>query len=128
MNPGFLRRDAVLSVSAAQHSSSLAAAARLQSEGYTVSVVGPGAQDIATQWAQSGTHVDVSEAFSAVSSAPAIAVLKGGEVVSALGSPNLLWLGSVDAGTLAGGRAIDNLDTWVEDYLAPRVPRFPRLG
>lgn len=128
MNAAFPRRDAVLSVSAAQHPTSQAAVGRLMSEGYEVSLFGAGAQVLADQWAASGMPVGVRAENPLDSPAPAIAVLETGEASWAPSSPNLLWLGAEESMPLAGGRGIDNLETWVDDYLAPRVPRFPRLG
>lgn len=103
----------------------VSAAARLVQEGYEIVVVDAGAPAAVRGLEHAG--VPAKAALGAPESVlkdlrPAVCVFSDKGANMAPQVPNRILLGG--QGKDPSASAIDCMNTWVEDYLAPRVPRF----
>lgn len=102
------------------------AARRLTEEGYELVVIGPGAPAAAISLEHAGvaarafpgTPAQVLEELG-----PAVAVSGPADAKVGLTIPNRVVLGASSEDPAVS--AVSCFHSWVEDYLAPRVPRLP---
>lgn len=103
----------------------VSAARRLTEEGYELVVIDAGAPAAVQRLAGEGVSAKAalgSPAQVLEDLRPAVSVFSDNGVEMGPGVPNRVFLGS--ATTDASASPVSCLHAWVEDYLAPRVPRF----
>lgn len=117
----------VVEASLARVPSVLAAAGRWLSAQYRLALVGPGAERAAADWREQGLPVAVvsDEAFAATVEVlrPAVALAPLGQAIPEAVPNRLVWSPTPVSRYTDGVYHLHDVSAWVQEYLAPRVPR-----